>query len=285
MPLSASTGLFGKIPALGDFLRVNAAAAPAPALVEWLHAAQDALARAGGALPAGPIRFVLAGGAAPQALVGVLMPSRDKVGRTFPLCAFTGAPVSPGLHAACDAFAASAEALLAGAATQDAPALTAGLRGLAPLADATAAAAALAAEAGRRPAAELPGALFPELPAVAYALGTLQRAVRAPRVMADCPAPDACARWFWLELARRAAGVVPSCLWTAGRVLVAPGLPGPGALAALADAPRPPSDVWPLRTSAAAALQAALAGLPAAARAALETGTAATLLERLGATR
>lgn len=85
-------GAFGKIPALGDFFRTGL---PQPFVEVWDGWLQQVLTQGRGLL--GPLwtgrymtapiwRFALAPGlAGPQAVLGVLMPSVDRVGRQFPL--------------------------------------------------------------------------------------------------------------------------------------------------------------------------------------------------------
>jgi type VI secretion system protein ImpM len=90
--MSGTFGAFGKIPALGDFFRMNVGPAFVTAWDRWL---QETLMAAQGALGghwedrymSAPIwRFSLAPGlAGPEAAIGVLMPSVDRVGRKFPL--------------------------------------------------------------------------------------------------------------------------------------------------------------------------------------------------------
>lgn len=88
----AGFGAFGKIPALGDFFHVNTPKGFVSVWDAWL---QEALLAAKGRLAAAwdetymsaPIwRFTLpAGQAGPAAVMGILMPSVDRVGRQFPL--------------------------------------------------------------------------------------------------------------------------------------------------------------------------------------------------------
>jgi type VI secretion system protein ImpM len=88
----AGFGAFGKIPALGDFFRLGVAADFVPPWDAWLQAtllsAEQALgARFEGCYMSAPIwRFALPPGVAgQQGVVGVMMPSIDRVGRRFPL--------------------------------------------------------------------------------------------------------------------------------------------------------------------------------------------------------
>lgn len=90
--MAGGFGAFGKMPAVGDFFRLN----PPPGFVAaWDTWLQRALLTAQSALGDGfdhhymsaPIwRFALSPGqAGPQKTMGVLMPSVDRVGRRFPL--------------------------------------------------------------------------------------------------------------------------------------------------------------------------------------------------------
>ncbi len=94
----APCGLFGKTPAAGDFLRLNVAAGAASALDVWIEAGlahladEDDAGEAHGweaAFADAPAwRFVTtAGVAGPAPLAGVVSPSHDRVGRSFPCMA------------------------------------------------------------------------------------------------------------------------------------------------------------------------------------------------------
>lgn len=87
-----SFGAFGKMPALGDFFRLAVAADVVPPWDAWLQAtlltaSQHLGARFEACYMSAPIwRFALPPGVAgSQGLIGVLMPSVDRVGRRFPL--------------------------------------------------------------------------------------------------------------------------------------------------------------------------------------------------------
>lgn len=89
---TAKFGAFGKIPAVGDFFRINAPPGFATVWDEWLQRCLVFGADAYGSrwdelYMSVPIwRFCLpAGLAGPGAVIGVLMPSVDRVGRRFPL--------------------------------------------------------------------------------------------------------------------------------------------------------------------------------------------------------
>ena len=85
-------GAFGKMPALGDFFHLNAPPGFVRVWDDWLQGAMMAAAEAGqdawdAQYMSAPIwRFTLAPGLAGAAkIIGVLMPSVDRVGRRFPL--------------------------------------------------------------------------------------------------------------------------------------------------------------------------------------------------------
>lgn len=100
--MASGFGAFGKMPSVGDFFRQNAPPGFVTAWDAWL---QRAMLTAGQALGAGwdahymsaPIwRFALsADQAGPQKVIGVLMPSVDRVGRRFPLTLMAALP-TPG---------------------------------------------------------------------------------------------------------------------------------------------------------------------------------------------
>lgn len=90
--MAAGFGAFGKVPALGDFFRLNLGQGFVAAWDAWLQATMTAAqARLGtdweDRYMSAPIwRFALAAGqAGVSAMVGVMMPSVDRVGRKFPL--------------------------------------------------------------------------------------------------------------------------------------------------------------------------------------------------------
>jgi type VI secretion system protein ImpM len=80
-------GVYGKIPAQGDFVRIHAADPAAQALDVWIQESLEALSRANAELPREPVYFMHQG-AGQGALVGVLMRSADRVGRVYPLAVF-----------------------------------------------------------------------------------------------------------------------------------------------------------------------------------------------------
>ncbi|MBU6499151.1 MAG: type VI secretion system-associated protein TagF [Rhodospirillales bacterium] len=115
--MPASVGLFGKLPARGDFLRAGLPRAFTDPWDDWLQAGLSASRAALGeawlaAWMEAPIwRFALPDGACgPDAVLGLWMPSVDKAGRHFPL---TLACILPGAGAT--GLARAGEAWLDGA--------------------------------------------------------------------------------------------------------------------------------------------------------------------------
>ncbi len=112
-------GVFGKMPALGDFLRMGTQPGFVAVWDDWLQTtmrqARDMLgARFDDSYMRAPIwRFTLAPGLAGQGgALGVLMPSVDRVGRRFPLTIAAPLPARfsvPGTHCANDAVFRSLE--------------------------------------------------------------------------------------------------------------------------------------------------------------------------------
>lgn len=102
MRAPAAFGAFGKMPALGDFFQTGVAQGFAGPWDRWVQAGMIA-ARAAlgerwqGLFLSAPIwRFTLSAGlAGPDAALGVLMPSVDRVGRQFPLTLVTALPPQP----------------------------------------------------------------------------------------------------------------------------------------------------------------------------------------------
>jgi type VI secretion system protein ImpM len=113
MSLDAPTGFFGKLPARGDFLRVGLPRSFTDPLDDWLRTALAAAraafaARWDEAWEAAPSwRFTLpAGACGPDPAIGVVLPSRDSVGRCFPLVL---ARLTPASDPMAPAFLAAAE--------------------------------------------------------------------------------------------------------------------------------------------------------------------------------
>jgi type VI secretion system protein ImpM len=301
-------GLFGKIRAHGDFVRVNASDPASQSLVRWLEDGNETLHRSGAKLSPSPLGFLYRAAEDDRALIGALAPGEDKVGRAFPLAIFAAAsaqklardyPLVPALYRL---FVDAASALLL-----EAPALTTAqlverLRRL-PLpgpGDANAG-EAWSREAGREPAVAVLQRLFGE-PADGqryYAFHTFQLACRnvhgkdpgRSNIALDCPCSAEGDVWAWLELSRRALAwpVPPPFFWRLGAapaLVISLGAPPPGLLALFAATARESAKIWPLKTRQRPAIEQAQKALPAAQLAAIDRQdlTVVQLLDSLSPT-
>jgi type VI secretion system protein ImpM len=281
----SEAGLFGKIPAQGDFVRLNASTPAALAFDVFLQESLDALRRANTELVPEPVRFAFFDAISKTGIYGVFAPSQDAVGRQYPLSVFAGlrdGSAMPEIPFAGRAFLDAAGDLLALGATLSAADLSARARALevpqlgqqAPVAADGGARAALRRALHDTGAVWLWQTLFSETPAeaVAYALRTLKSACDAvkarppttPGVVLDCPAPNLQAALLWLALCEARLGwqatAAPSFFWSAsggGRMLIALGPPPTALLSFLARPDSTSNKLWPLRTGVASALGAA----------------------------
>ena len=264
-------------------MRVNASSPLTHALHRWLEDGHEALKAGGTALPTGATAFLFSTPGQKQVLLGALGPSRDKVGRAFPLTVFveTELPASR-LPEAPDAFAAFLSAtasVLEQAERLDAATLAERLRTL------PAAAETMQAQSERQSRLQQPNGgalrlLFQGRGAPdghLYALRTLLSAAAAGRTPGaassptlDCPLSPQLGPWPWLELcARGGPAAPPTLLWTRERLLVAWGAPPSLMLPFLARGDHPSPKRWPLSTSHAPAVEAARKALGEPALAAL----------------
>lgn len=94
-------GMFGKIPAYGDFLSMGSGSVLHRAFERWLEDCNDVLAARHQELSKDPLGLMIRGEDSTSMLVGILVGSCDSVGRTFPLGMFhelsTGNAVLAGL--------------------------------------------------------------------------------------------------------------------------------------------------------------------------------------------
>lgn len=86
--MTVGLGVFGKIETYAEFISAGMSSPTGQSFERWLQMANDQVARAGTELPAGPIGFCFRDEGGASVLVGVLVGSRDKVGRRFPLSVF-----------------------------------------------------------------------------------------------------------------------------------------------------------------------------------------------------
>ncbi len=81
-------GLFGKLPAFGDFVSVKGGSRAHRAFERWLEGSNDAMAGRRQLLSPDPLGFIVRGEDSASLLVGIIVGSQDKVGRRFPLGLF-----------------------------------------------------------------------------------------------------------------------------------------------------------------------------------------------------
>jgi type VI secretion system ImpM family protein len=277
----ARVGFYGKVGTQADFLRVNAGEFIEAGLDRWFEEGVETLRAERTALPAEPTAFFLATPQRGGGFVGVFAPSRDAVGRSFPLVAFVRLPPQhvgnwAELPPSCDAFIRAAGAIV-GASVEASSADLANhadaLTGALPNADQPSGATDWPAESAaalRTAVAESPAALAYALKTFVTACDNAQKAGSGATTgvtTVDAPAPTAATLSFWLDLASRRLGwkeKPPSMLWSDGangRLLLTLGAPAPNALAFLANSRHRSPRFWPLKTDAAAARDRALAGL------------------------
>jgi len=116
--MNGQVAVFGKMPTAGDFVAAGASFPVAQAFQRWLMEENDLMTARGKVLPQAPVRFLYRDPSASGAILGVLSPSRDTVGRSFPLALMTYVNPStavqqfPSLPAAYSPFIDGAAALL-----------------------------------------------------------------------------------------------------------------------------------------------------------------------------
>lgn len=292
MSAQEKAGVFGKIRAQGDFLRVNASGPAALALVRWMEDCNEALHRASTVLSAEPLRFVFPDSRGEQVLIGALAPGRDKVDRAFPLAVFTWSPAAalgakfPLVPAIYRGFLDAAATLVSEAPGLAPAVLTQRLR-LLPLPDP--ADTASAEEWSQRAGAEKSVAALQRLFGEAadgqryYAFSTFEGACRnarggapgRPNIALDCPCTVEGDVWAWLELTRRALAwpSPPPFFWrtgTAPALVISLGAPPAGLLLLFAQAARESQKIWPLKTRQRPAVDQAQRSLPPAHLAAID---------------
>jgi type VI secretion system ImpM family protein len=277
MPVRSPFTLFGKLPAHGDFVRLGCP--DSERFERWLI---EALERARGALPQGSMRFAFRQADPELLLVGTWVPSRDAVGRSFPLCLLCHVPAElqelassvllPFYGELLDAAESALTAVVDGHAelgsllAQLVEPHPSALPGLFDEAESAVQSERSSAFAQRVYETE-PGNLW-------YALHTLCSLRQRQDVILDAKVPEDFDLFVWLSLLRKArpAAPAPSVLWSPerARALIMPERPSPLALSLLLDAALSSSQRWPLWTDRPEAIARAKTDLPAAVKAALQ---------------
>ncbi len=277
-------GLFGKIPAKGDFVRHNVVDDAARSFEQWVQESNDALRGAGGEMPQQPVRVVFTPPGAANTIVAVLVPSQDQVGRKFPIVIFALTPTAPigqsysVLPLAWAPFLDAATNLGLRAATLDVDQLKAGVMALPTAGPSEIATAQQTCQKalGHPLLSELHTRLFGGSDAMhLYAYQTFltacQDAVKTDpgkaSTVLDCPIHVDVDLFMWLELARRIFGFPPahpSFFWMedpAPRLLLSLGPAPLTMLQFLANPTLENQRLWPLTTERTQAVDAARTSL------------------------
>ena len=297
-------GVFGKIRAQGDFLRINASDPALPAFARWLEDGNELRHQAAVPLAPEPIGFVFSAPESGRVLVGALGPGIDSVGRAYPLAVFAALPgrdlcnafpVVPFLYRD---FLQAASALLREAPDLTARQIAERLAGFAlPGVSDSAAAEAIGREARTERAHDFTRRLFGD-PATGqqyYAFRTFQVACRPLRgrdpgranIALDCPCERESDFAIWLALSGRLLQwpTPPSFFFRSGArpsLVVSLGAPPPAVLPFFAAAPRGSQKIWPLTTQQPAAISFARKSLPDAQLLAIDgTATVGDLIASL----
>jgi type VI secretion system protein ImpM len=275
---SPHTALLGKVPRHPEFIRHNAASPLARYLLRWLEDGVGRLHAARSTLSGPPTCFVFTAPGEKTALVGVLAPSTDSLGRAFPLAIFQEVPTSAVvgryslLPEAFQPFFLAATGLTREAAELELEALLARAARLPEVGPGDTRVAERVREAllGEQRCDELLrhacGTGTPE--GRYYALYTFLTACTGERprerdmasVVLDCPFPAHLGPTLWLELSARLlrwSTSPPSFFWSEGeqpRLLLCLGAAPSTLLPHLAQPERASANLWPLRTERPAAL-------------------------------
>jgi type VI secretion system protein ImpM len=301
---AARAGLVGKAPCHADFVRINATSPLALQLHRWLADGVEAARAARCGQPSAPVRFLFTAPKEKNVLLGVLAPSRDGVGRDFPLAVFTELPAPavanrPALlPSAFHPFLSAGVALLRAAASLDLNALTEEVGALpAPGPEnLTAAEQQLQKLLADRRGAELLSPLSPpgHMPGSPYyavhtfltaCAGERHRQQAPANVILECPLPLALGPEAWLELATRLLRwptAPPALTWSEGeepRLLLCLGATAPDLFLHLARPGQGGARLWPLHTTRPNAIDHARRSLTEAQRQLIDSPT--TSLEEL----
>jgi type VI secretion system protein ImpM len=275
--ISPLVGYVGKLPAQADFVRQHVSDRIGGEFDKWLVKATQNVLLAKIELPASPVRFVFSAPQCDSVVIGVLVASRDQVGRTFPLAIYTAlaAPVAArnahGLPLAYEQFLDEAEIVAAKAATATAAELRAGVAGLHPPGQDVVLAAA---ERCRNALQQTPardmferafGRALPDAPwygvhtvLVAGEASRSAPASSAPTVL-DCPIASDVDLAAWLDLGRRlvpTSVACPSFIWVQPfpRLLFVLGYASEQLLQFATDPKNKSARLWPLTTERADAV-------------------------------
>ncbi|MEM9190415.1 MAG: type VI secretion system-associated protein TagF [Myxococcota bacterium] len=279
-----AAGLFGKIPAQGDFVTHNVGDPIAQHLDRWLQEAQAHLAKVRAALPVQPVRFLFAEPSCPNAVVGAMVGSQDQVGRKFALSIFGYVPLAqatltyPTAHITFDPFLDAASQLLHEAERLPLDAIRTKVDALVLPGQGQFDQAVTLRDATLRnaPVHEFHERLFVDVSdgRHCYAYNTLLTAIRGAgpqpvdkgATVLDCPIAVDLDVFAWLEMLRRLLrwNTAPSFFWLEEplpRLLVSLGTPTPKIPVFLANPRSESNHLWPLTTHREAAVRSAAQSL------------------------
>lgn len=273
-------GYVGKLPAQADFVRHHVSDRIGGEFDRWLVKSTQNLLSAKAELPKAAVRIVFSAPQCDTVAIGLLLASRDHVGREFPLAIYTTLPAAlAGRHAlglplAYLQFLDDAEAIAAEAATLTVADLRAKTAALVPPSQEIVAVASQQCRGvlGQTAAATMLERVFPQNQPGAYFYG-LQTVVvaaegargaapsSAPTVL-DCPITTDVDLAAWIELGRRgapAAAVCPTFAWVQvyPRLLMLLGHASEQLLHFVADPKHRSSRLWPLTTERTEAIDRA----------------------------
>lgn len=261
-------GAFGKVETFGDYVSVGTSSTTGRSFEKWCQMANDQVASAKRGLPEGPFGFYYRNADAESLLVGVMVGSRDKVGRPSPLSVFFETKVDDangcaGLAGAYRGLMTELSALAVRASTMAPEELRAAI-GAIEKPDHGAICAALSVEIARLgtiPLGRMLDRIFGPAPGPAHALEILARACDKARSMGpnrpttvDVRASSDAELLFWLRcLERRLGGSVglPSTFWDVNseRILLIPGVPDANTLCFLCPTQAEHSRLWRTKAS------------------------------------
>jgi type VI secretion system protein ImpM len=278
-------GFVGKLPAQADFVRQHVADRVGGEFDRWLVKGTQNMLSAKAELPTGAVRFVFSAAQCDSVAVGVLIASRDQVGRSFPLAIYTALPAplaarhALGLPLAFLQFLDDAEVLASEAATLSAADLRARTAELVPPhQDIVLAASQQSRDVlGQTPAPQMLERVFPsqQVGAPFYGLHTFVVAsdgarsmpVSAPPTVLDCPIVTDVDLAAWIDLGRRGCPVAPGSTgaicptfaWVqvSPRLLLVLGYAPEQLLHFVADPKHKSSRLWPLTTERPEAVERA----------------------------
>ncbi len=301
-------GVFGKLPAQGDFVAHRTVEPVVRGFEAWLQTEVDQCAAKNVGQPSTTTRFFYRDPEGSGALIGAMAPSRDAVGRRFPIAVFVSVPGAaaaesfPWLPAAYAQFLEAAVALLQSTGSMPAAELVTAAQELPRPDDVALEQArtwtleALEATSGQ---AILEALFGPAVEGVRYhGINMFSAACRRVRghergfasIILECPASDDVQLAFWLRYAHDQLQwhkAPPSSFWSGmessdNRLLVALGAPA-GVFPFLADMGARAERLWPIRTTNQASISAGRGALPPHHLQALDlpAPTAAALLQAL----